>query len=101
MLYKCANPTCSERFRRISQGKLFEVEMEYSTHHRDANSLGPRRREYYWLCDQCACFLTLVMDKAEGAVIVPLPGFVPKKPVAAAHNASGSAYRRRVAGWEG
>ena len=29
MLYKCANESCNTPFRRLREGKLFQVETEY------------------------------------------------------------------------
>ncbi len=79
MLHKCANPVCLNRFRRLNQGKLFQVENEYfaapsslpATPTRKVRSC--RRVEYYWLCDQCCSLLTLTFEKGRGMITVPLP----------------------------
>ena len=67
MLHKCANPACLSPFRKLSQGKLFLVEAEARERLRSrrANRGGQpsHRIEYYWLCDQCAFVLTLVVRK--------------------------------------
>jgi hypothetical protein len=89
MLHKCANPACSSVFRRLSEGKLFQVEMDRlessssgrSASVRNANRL--RRVEHYWLCNQCSSFLTLTFERGRGVTTVPLPS-VTKKTVAAA-----------------
>jgi hypothetical protein len=78
MLYKCANEACSAPFRRLREGKLFQVETEYFT---PANSLEPlqrrqrpwRRVEHYWLCDACCAHITLTFDRQRGVITVPLP----------------------------
>ena len=79
MLSHCANPQCSKPFLRLGQGKLFLVESDgvaKSGELRAAPSppmrFPPRRVERYWLCDQCALVLTLVHDRSQGIVLLPL-----------------------------
>ena len=86
MLYKCANESCNTPFRRLREGKLFQVETEYfagrgpSTH--NARKTRPTRRvEHYWLCDACSPFVTLTFDQGRGVVTVPLPDGLGKKTV--------------------
>ncbi|HZQ25995.1 MAG TPA: hypothetical protein VFA89_24595 [Terriglobales bacterium] len=79
MLHKCANPACNNQFRRLREGKLFQVETEYfpNLSPRSTGELhhthGLRRVEYYWLCDQCAPYITLSFDQDRGVATVPLP----------------------------
>jgi len=81
MLSKCANPACAIPFRRLREGKLFVVESEYPASpelqegmsSRRAKSL--RRVEHYWLCDDCANFITLTFDRERGMITIPLPDF--------------------------
>jgi hypothetical protein len=40
---------------------------------RRAKSL--RRVEHYWLCDECANFITLTFDRERGMITIPLPEF--------------------------
>jgi hypothetical protein len=75
MLHKCANSMCSNLFRRLHEGKLFQVETEYLPAFR---AVAPWRRnqpvrkvERYWLCDECAPQMTLSFEKG-GVVTVPL-----------------------------
>lgn len=78
MLYKCANPNCSNPFRRLDQGRLFQVETEYPSASTETRSYRPRashpvrRVDRYWLCEQCASFLTITCEKGRGVVTVPL-----------------------------
>jgi len=78
MLYKCANPNCSQPFRRLDQGRSFQEETEYpppSTGERSQSLRAGhpvRRVDRYWLCDDCASFLTLSFEKGQGVVTVPL-----------------------------
>lgn len=74
MLAKCANPTCSAPFRRLTEGKLFQVETQYPlkgervphknrlTHH----------IEHFWLCAECARLVTLAFHEDRGLITVPL-----------------------------
>ncbi len=79
MLHKCANPACTNPFRHLSQGKLFQVETEdftasisgLVTPKRRLRSL--RRVEHYWLCDECSSFFSLTSEKGRGMITVPLP----------------------------
>jgi hypothetical protein len=85
MLYKCANEACSTPFRRLREGKLFQVETEYSggtgpaPSSRKANPW--RRVEHFWLCDACSPFVTLTFDRERGVTTVPLPDGIGKKTV--------------------
>lgn len=86
MLYKCANVACSTPFRRLREGKLFQVETEYSAGHTVAGTSSRRGRmgrhiEHYWLCDACSPFVTLTFEKERGVVTVPLSDGTGKKTV--------------------
>jgi hypothetical protein len=76
MLHKCANPTCRIPFRKLSQGKLFLVEIE-SADPANAGPMrtdgaAPRRIEHFWLCKDCAATFTLSLEPSRGVVTVPL-----------------------------
>jgi hypothetical protein len=89
VLHKCANPACASPFRKLSQGKLFLVEMEpieRSQSRRPHGRSQPSHRiEYYWLCDQCALAMTLSYEQGRGVVAVVKAEFAKKLPAAAAH----------------
>ncbi len=73
MLNKCANPVCSAQFRYLHQGKLFEVEVQYSESPSRGQSKagnGKRHAERCWLCDECAAHITLRFDARRGVVMV-------------------------------
>jgi hypothetical protein len=76
MLHKCANPACVNPFRKLSEGKLFLLEMESpsssSQQRRYGDGRRPHRIEHFWLCDQCASVLTLAFEKGKGMIAVPL-----------------------------
>ena len=78
MLHKCANPACENLFRRLREGKLFQVETKRFPESRERGSSLARRNarhvEHYWLCDECTPLVTLAFDRTEGMLIVPLPG---------------------------
>lgn len=76
MLAKCANPACSIPFRRLSEGKLFQVETAGSPSegiYDVRKGKPPHRIEHFWLCNQCAVLVTLTFDARVGIVTVPLP----------------------------
>ena len=50
MLSKCANPGCSELFRYLGEGRLFQVERTLRTE----GNKSARKIEHYWLCRQCS-----------------------------------------------
>jgi hypothetical protein len=68
MLHKCANPPCSRLFRKMSEGKLFQLS-RHSAH----SQRGATGWEYFWLCDQCALLFTLTVSAESAVNIVPLP----------------------------
>lgn len=49
MLSKCANPGCSQLFRYLGEGRLFQVERTLPD-----NGKSARKIEHYWLCGQCS-----------------------------------------------
>jgi hypothetical protein len=72
-------------FRYLSEGKLYKVETEYfDQENRNGRSrmVKPARKvEHFWLCDECASFLTLAFDKSRGMITVPLPNLAGSKKV--------------------
>ena len=69
MVDKCANPACSERFRRLSQGRVFVIEVQAD----DQTSQSARQLQYFWLCNSCCHTMTVMLDRANGVLVVPLP----------------------------
>lgn len=71
MISKCANPTCSERFLYLHQGKIFQLtptpEVEEVS-----GCFPPSFYERFWLCDKCCKEMTVVWAGTE-ARLVPLP----------------------------
>jgi hypothetical protein len=50
MLSKCANPGCSQLFRYLGEGRLFQVERSIAS-----DGGNPSRKiEHYWLCGKCS-----------------------------------------------
>jgi hypothetical protein len=70
MVSKCANPTCSEVFRYLHQGKIFQL-----TPTPEVEAVGggflPSLYERFWLCDKCCREMTLVWGGNEPK-LVPL-----------------------------
>lgn len=83
MLHKCVNPACSVPFLRMTEGKLFVVQMPprpvSNARGLDQRKSALRKVEHYWMCDNCARELTIFFDADRGMVTVPLPGL--RKPV--------------------
>jgi len=59
MVAKCTNPACPARFRYLSQGKLFWLEVDYGKY------------EYFWLCADCASKMSLKVEWGKGVIVVP------------------------------
>lgn len=76
MLLKCANPACPAPFRSLREGKLFLAETCPSDAKSDFDGgrRKLRRREHFWLCEECASYFTLRFDPAVGMLTVPLTG---------------------------
>jgi len=77
MLSKCANPSCSNPFLYLREGKLFRFEMVRPANG-NGNGQGPddtqkllHRLEYFWLCDSCASQMTIV--RSEGGDVRTMP----------------------------
>jgi len=104
MLHKCANSCCGNLFRRLSEGKLFQVETEYFDNgvrgngNNAARTRARRRVEYFWLCEDCASFLSLTFDKAQGVITVPLADTSGRKTVTALSPRDGSENKRETVG---
>lgn len=71
MLSKCANPACSEQFRYLHQGKLFQLSPVPDVEAMTGIFL-PQLYERFWLCDRCCKEMTLVWGGTE-AKVIPLP----------------------------
>jgi hypothetical protein len=61
---KCANPSCSSKFRRLSEGRLFVMEAGVS--HQS------RRLRYFWLCNSCCRTMTVIVSKEDKITIASL-----------------------------
>ena len=69
MVDKCANPACSEKFRRLSEGRIFVIEARSD----DQRSNSACQLQYFWLCNSCCHTMTVMLDRANGVQVVPLP----------------------------
>lgn len=63
MLSKCLNPTCSETFRYLHDGRVFHLDIPGG-----ANSGVPRRREFFWLCSRCSAKFTVTLKSGVPAL---------------------------------
>lgn len=74
MLAKCVNPSCSNRFKHLREGRLLRVEKIATADGlgmRKSSTLG-RAAEYYWLCGPCSGVMNLAFDGASGIILIPL-----------------------------
>ena len=103
MLHKCANPACATLFRRLGEGKLFQVEAPYlaGAEMSARKRLLSRRIEHFWLCDPCASHLTLSFEKGRGVVTVPMPGRAMRDALTAICAGGAPAVRQTSALWPG
>jgi hypothetical protein len=87
MLHKCANPKCLNPFRKLSEGKLFPVEMKINnrTDRLRPGGKASHRIEHFWLCNECAAVLTLAFEPGRGVVTVPRREAAKKDAVAPLH----------------
>ena len=70
MVTKCANPTCSERFLRLHQGKLFRWD-GVNARRNPMRRAGPEIKkawkvELFWLCSDCAREMTIIFKDGVG-----------------------------------
>jgi hypothetical protein len=70
MVSKCANPTCSERFLYLHQGKIFQLSPTPEVEE-VGGGFPPSLYERFWLCDKCCKEMTLVWGGTEPK-LVPL-----------------------------
>jgi hypothetical protein len=67
MLGKCANPACSATFRRLTDGRIFVIEVEP-----ERSAGNTHQRQCFWLCNSCCRTMTVVVNKGKNVQIVPL-----------------------------
>jgi hypothetical protein len=73
MLSKCANPNCSTPFHYLRDGKLFRWDGIGIAHHPVKPAPKPNRKvEFFWLCGECASYLTVVFQQGTGVTVRPL-----------------------------
>jgi len=70
MLSKCANPGCSELFRYLGEGRLFQLERTITP---DGGSKATRKIEHYWLCDRCSRAMRVGVLENEALLIFSDP----------------------------
>ncbi len=74
MLSQCANPSCTNRFRFLHDGKIFVLDCGPSTASEKADegwNTASRRVETFWLCAECAQSWTVKFD-GRRAVTLPV-----------------------------
>jgi len=93
MLSKCMNPECLTRFLYLHEGRLFKLEL------RAPNRPGGRiyKTEHFWLCDKCACSLTVVFSQGVATTRPLQPGGAPAAPKAEEEKTVPARFRRAYA----
>ena len=74
MLSQCANPSCTNRFRFLHDGKVFVLDCGPNTASEKADegwNAASRRVETFWLCAECAQSWTVKFD-GRRAVTLPV-----------------------------
>lgn len=75
MLAKCANPSCTNSFRYLGRGKLFLVgppRLNIAPRGESAIKLPARKREWFWLCEQCSTTMAVTVDRDGNAITVQI-----------------------------
>jgi hypothetical protein len=71
VLFKCANPNCSNTFRYLHEGKLYLVNSCPAKAKRNGSSRHESRPpEYAWLCSSCCRHMSIRYDEELGAMAV-------------------------------
>lgn len=72
MLSKCANPTCSNLFRYLHEGRLYLINSKshFDGRKRLSRSASKSRPpEYAWLCSVCSSYMTIHINE-DGTIVV-------------------------------
>lgn len=72
MLHKCANPQCSKLFRKMNQGRVFQMPRSFEHESARRPKYAGGGIEYFWLCDHCSLFFTLQFDPICGVMPVAI-----------------------------
>lgn len=72
MVSKCANPECDNEFRYLHEGRLFAVDIPFTTAQSDEpkSTLRPRSVQYFWVCRKCFPHIRIEYDRAKGNVVI-------------------------------
>jgi hypothetical protein len=62
MLHKCANAQCATLFRKMDEGRIFQLAQPMLARGEGPRHAGGHHAEYFWLCGPCSLRLTLVFD---------------------------------------
>jgi len=71
MLSKCANPSCSNHFLYLHEGKLFRLDVGVDPGSNSDFQEQQRRVEFFWLCESCAANMTVVFTRGKGVKVRP------------------------------
>jgi len=67
MITKCANQRCGQPFLFFRGGKLFIVDVRSKPQPGNPSTpdQAPQKLEHFWLCEQCAATMTLVVGQGK------------------------------------
>ena len=93
VLSKCANPECSEQFRFLHEGKLFQLTPSPDVQPIREEDI-PALYERFWLCDRCVKKMTVVWagSHAEVGPLKVKPVIIPVKAAPKGHLKMGAAH---------
>lgn len=77
MLAKCANPSCSNLFLYLHQGKLFRLDTSTEPGAHAQFREHPQHVEFFWLCDECSASMTVTFRKDRGVEVQPFAAMPP------------------------
>ena len=74
MVAKCVNPYCHRPFRYMDHGKLFVTEYPPTL---TAGLLHERKREHFWLCEECAKSMTVAIRREHSQIAIRIINLSP------------------------
>jgi len=74
MVAKCINPYCNRPFRYLDHGKLFVTEYPPTL---AAGPLHVRKREHFWLCEDCSRSMTVAIRHEHDRVAIRIINLSP------------------------
>ncbi len=74
MVAKCINPYCNRPFHYMDRGRLFVTDYPPSV---SVRPLHERKREHFWLCEECAKTMTVAVRHEHDQVAIRIINLSP------------------------